>query len=80
MLVRGTITRSGTQIVEEADRLGGSIDAYGDSDYAEIAATLEVAVGSVGVLVARAERAFRAAYLPGEGDFRGRGGADYTSG
>jgi RNA polymerase sigma-70 factor (ECF subfamily) len=31
--------------------------------YAEIAATLEVAVGSVGVLLARGERAFRAAYL-----------------
>jgi RNA polymerase sigma-70 factor (ECF subfamily) len=30
--------------------------------YAEIAATLSVAVGSVGVLLARAERAFRAAY------------------
>jgi len=30
--------------------------------YTEIAATLEVAVGSVGVLLARAERAFRAAY------------------
>jgi RNA polymerase sigma-70 factor (ECF subfamily) len=31
--------------------------------YAEIAATLELAVGSVGVLLARGERAFRAAYL-----------------
>ena len=30
--------------------------------YAEIAATLEVAVGSVGVLLARAEHAFRAKY------------------
>jgi RNA polymerase sigma factor (sigma-70 family) len=30
--------------------------------YAEIAATLGIAVGSVGVLLARAERAFRAAY------------------
>ena len=39
MLVRGTTTRSGTQIVEEADRLGGSIDAYGDFDYGEVAAT-----------------------------------------
>lgn len=39
MLVRGTTNRTGTQIVEEADRLGGSIDAYGDSDYGEIAAT-----------------------------------------
>jgi RNA polymerase sigma factor (sigma-70 family) len=31
--------------------------------YAEIAATLDLAVGSVGVLLARGERAFRAAYL-----------------
>ena len=30
--------------------------------YAEIAATLGIAVGSVSVLLARAERAFRAAY------------------
>lgn len=30
--------------------------------YAEVAATLEIAVGSVGVLLARAERAFRRAY------------------
>jgi RNA polymerase sigma factor (sigma-70 family) len=34
--------------------------------YAEIAATLDVAVGSVGVLLARAERAFREAYGEGE--------------
>lgn len=39
MLVRGTTTRSGTQIVEEADRLGGRIDGYGDADYGEVAAT-----------------------------------------
>jgi zinc protease len=39
MLVRGTTSRTGTQIIEEADRLGGSIDAYGDADYGEIAAT-----------------------------------------
>ena len=39
MVVRGTTSRTGTQIVEEADRLGGSIDAYGDTDYGEIAAT-----------------------------------------
>jgi zinc protease len=39
MLVRGTTSRTGSQIVEEADRLGGSIDAYGDYDYGEIAAT-----------------------------------------
>lgn len=32
--------------------------------YAEIAATLEIATGSVGVLLARAERAFRKAYAP----------------
>jgi RNA polymerase sigma-70 factor (ECF subfamily) len=31
--------------------------------YAEIAATLELAIGSVGVLLARGERAFRDAYL-----------------
>ena len=31
--------------------------------YAEIAATLDLAVGSVGVLLARGERAFRDAYL-----------------
>ena len=31
--------------------------------YAEIAATLDLAVGSVGVLLARGERAFREAYL-----------------
>jgi RNA polymerase sigma-70 factor (ECF subfamily) len=30
--------------------------------YAEIAATLDIAVGSVGVLLARAEHAFRASY------------------
>ena len=39
MVVRGTATRSGPQIVAIADGLGGSIDAYGDADYSEIAAT-----------------------------------------
>ena len=39
MVVRGTTTLNGTQIVEAADRMGGSIDAYGDADYSEIAAT-----------------------------------------
>jgi predicted Zn-dependent peptidase len=39
MVVRGTTTRTGPQIVEFADSLGGSIDAYGDADYSEIAAT-----------------------------------------
>jgi zinc protease len=39
MLVRGTTSLSGTQIVEVADRLGGSIDALGDVDASEIAAT-----------------------------------------
>ncbi len=39
MVVRGTTQRNGTQIVEAADRMGGSIDAYGDVDYSEIAAT-----------------------------------------
>jgi RNA polymerase sigma-70 factor (ECF subfamily) len=36
--------------------------------YAEIAATLGVAIGSVGVLLARGERAFRAAYQPDTAD------------
>ena len=39
MVVRGTTSRDGTQIVSAADRMGGSIDAYADADYAEIAAT-----------------------------------------
>jgi predicted Zn-dependent peptidase len=39
MVVRGTASRSGTQIVAAANRLGGKIDAYGDADYSEIAAT-----------------------------------------
>lgn len=39
MIVRGTEKMDGGQIVEAADRMGGSIDAYGDADYAEIPAT-----------------------------------------
>ena len=39
MLVRGTEKMNGEQIAETADRLGGSIDAYGDADYSEITAT-----------------------------------------
>ena len=39
MLVRGTEKMNGEQIVAAADRMGGSIDAYGDADYSEIAAT-----------------------------------------
>jgi zinc protease len=39
MVVRGTTTRDGTEIVSAADRMGGSIDAYAEADYAEIAAT-----------------------------------------
>jgi zinc protease len=39
MVVRGTTSRSGPQIAEIADGMGGSIDAYGDADYSEIAAT-----------------------------------------
>jgi zinc protease len=39
MVVRGTTTRNGTQIVESADAMGGSIEATGDVDYSEIAAT-----------------------------------------
>ena len=39
MVVRGTTTMDGTQIVETADRMGGTIEAYGEADNAEIAAT-----------------------------------------
>jgi len=39
MLVRGTEKMDGEQIAEAADRVGGSIDAYGDADYSEITAT-----------------------------------------
>ena len=39
MVVRGTPTRSGTQIAEMADAMGGSIEATGDVDASEIAAT-----------------------------------------
>ena len=39
MLVRGTEKMNGEQIAEAADRMGGSIDAYGDADYSEITAT-----------------------------------------
>ena len=39
MLVRGTEKMDGEQIAEAADRMGGSIDAYGDYDYSEITAT-----------------------------------------
>jgi zinc protease len=39
MVVRGTERLDGGQIVQEADRMGGSIDAYGDVDASEIPAT-----------------------------------------
>jgi len=39
MVVRGTTTRNGSQIVEAADAMGGSIEATGDVDFSEIAAT-----------------------------------------
>ena len=39
MVVRGTTSLDGTQIASAADRMGGSIDAYADADYAEIPAT-----------------------------------------
>ena len=39
MVVRGTERLDGTQIVEAADRMGGSIDAVGDTDFSEISAT-----------------------------------------
>jgi len=39
MAVRGTPTRNGAQIAEAADAMGGSIEATGDVDFSEIAAT-----------------------------------------
>jgi len=39
MLVRGTERMNGEEVAAAADRMGGSIDAYGDADYSEIAAT-----------------------------------------
>ncbi len=39
MVVRGTTKLNGTQIVEAADRMGGSIEAIGDADFSEISAT-----------------------------------------
>lgn len=39
MVVRGTTSKNGTEIVEAADRMGGTIDAFGDVDTSEIAAT-----------------------------------------
>jgi zinc protease len=39
MMVRGTSSLNGTQIVEAADRMGGSIEAVGDADASEISAT-----------------------------------------
>ena len=38
VVVRGTASRSGTQIVEDAERLGGRIDARGDEDWSAIEA------------------------------------------
>ena len=38
MVVRGTASRNGTQIVEDAERLGGRIDARGDQDWSAIEA------------------------------------------
>jgi zinc protease len=39
MAVRGTTRLNGSQIVEAADRMGGSIEAAGDADSSEISAT-----------------------------------------
>lgn len=39
MLVRGTTTKNGLEIIEAAERMGGSLDAYAEVDHAEIAAT-----------------------------------------
>jgi predicted Zn-dependent peptidase len=39
MVVRGTTSLNGVQIVRQADRMGGTIDALGDEDFSEISAT-----------------------------------------
>ena len=39
MLVRGTTSKNGVEIIEAAERMGGSLDAYADVDFAEIAGT-----------------------------------------
>ncbi len=39
MMVRGTTSKDGTQIIQAADRMGGSLDAFADVDASEIAAT-----------------------------------------
>jgi zinc protease len=39
MAVRGTTSLNGSQIVEAADRMGGSIEAVADADFSEISAT-----------------------------------------
>ena len=39
MLVRGTTSKNGIEIIEAAERMGGSLDAYAEVDHAEIAAT-----------------------------------------
>jgi zinc protease len=53
MVVRGTTSLNGTQIVEAADRMGGSIDAIAAADYSEISATaLDRYAGDILALVA----------------------------
>ena len=39
MIIRGTTTRDGGQIVAAADAMGGSLEATGDVDFSEVAAT-----------------------------------------
>ncbi len=39
MLVRGTTSKNGVEIIEAAERMGGTLDAYADVDYSEIAGT-----------------------------------------
>ena len=39
MVVRGTTSLNGVQIVEAADRMGGSIEAVGDADSSEVSAS-----------------------------------------
>jgi predicted Zn-dependent peptidase len=39
VMLRGTLRRSATQLAEAAERLGGSVDASGEVDYAEVRGT-----------------------------------------
>ena len=72
MVVRGTQRLDGGQIVEAADRMGGSIDAYGDVDYAEIRRHRAVAPLAVEMLGSRRRRRAHADHPDGHRRRRAR--------